>query len=323
LERQEKGKPEIIRDVLGDWLAPLMVINDTARNNTMAPPEGFTLYGTASHYLIVKHLSEINRILGKPREAQAMDDWAKRVAFNFNKEFFDEKSGTYHGDIPTEYRQSANIVPLEYGLVPKVKQEAVLDNLIQDLHAKGDRLSTGFLGTSALMEFLPVVNPELAYKLATQENYPGWGYMIKQGANSMWESWDGYDSRNHTPFCLISAYFYKYLAGIQPDYTSPGFRHIIINPDIAGDLKFVNAWHDALYGHIVSSWKREKDRLTLEVSIPVNTTATIYIPTRLVDSILESGRPVASVKDITFIREENGKAVFKVVSGKYQFISPL
>jgi alpha-L-rhamnosidase len=261
----------------------------------------------------VKRLSEINEILGQPGEAKEMHNWAKRVALNFNKEFFDERSGTYHGDIQTEYRQSANIVPLEYGLVPKEKQEAVLDNLIQDLHAKGDRLSTGFLGTSALMEFLPLANPELAYKLATQENYPGWGYMIKQGANSMWESWDGYDSRNHTPFCLISAYFYKFLAGIQIDYSAPGFRHIIINPSIVGDLNYVNAWHDALYGRIKSSWKREQGKLTMEVSIPANTTATIYIPTRSVDSILESGRP--------FIGEENGKAVFRVVSGKFQFVS--
>jgi alpha-L-rhamnosidase len=323
LQRQVEGKPEIIRDVLGDWLAPLMVMNDTSRNNTMAPPEGFTLYGTASHFLIVKRLSEINEILGQPLEAKEMDDWAKRVAYSFNKEFFDEKSGTYHGDIQTEYRQSANIVPLEYGLVPKEKQEAVLYNLIQDLHAKGDRLSTGFLGTSALMEFLPVANPELAFKLATQENYPGWGYMIKQGANSMWESWDGYDSRNHTPFCLISAYFYKFLAGIQIDYSAPGFRHIIINPSIVGDMNYVNAWHDALYGRIKSSWKRDQGKLIMEVTIPVNTTATIYIPTRSVDSILESGRPVASVKGIEFIRQENGKFIFNLGAGDYKFTSVL
>ena len=169
-------------------------------------------------------------------------------------------------------------MPLQYGLVPAEYRNLVLSNLLKNIHAQGDRLGTGFLGTPALMDYLPAEEPELAYTLATQKNYPGWGYMIAQGANSMWESWDGYDSRNHTPFCLISGYFYKYLAGIQADPACPGFKHFLINPSVVGDLTWVDAWHDALYGRIKSSWKREKGRFTLEVSIPVNTTATLYVP---------------------------------------------
>jgi alpha-L-rhamnosidase len=323
LHRQVEGKPGIINDVLGDWLAPLMVMRDSSRNNTMAPPEGFTLYGTASHYLIVKRLSEINAILGRDKEAQETKDWARRIAADFNREFLEERTSVYHGDKPTEYRQSANIVPLRYGLVPEDKQKAVLDHLIRDLHDKGDRLSTGFLGTAALMDYLPDADPELAYKIATQKRYPGWGYMIDQGANAMWESWDGYDSRNHTPFCLISAYFYKYLAGIQPDFSSPGFKHILINPSIVGDLTFVSAWYDAPYGRIVSNWKRENGKLSMEVSIPANTTATVYVTTRSADSVLESGRAVSSVKEITFVGVENGKAVYNLGSGNYHFVSEL
>ena len=323
LLRQVKGKPEIINDVLGDWVSPLMVLNDSTRNNTMAPPEGFTIYGTASHYLIVKRLSEINRTLGRKKEAQEMGAWAKRISDSFNKEFFDEKSKTYHGDKPTEYRQSANTVPLEYGLVSKEQQAAVSENLMQDIHIKGDRLSTGFMGTTALMEYLPAVNPDLAYTIATQKNYPGWGYMIEQGANSMWESWDGYDSRNHTPFCLISAYFYKYLAGIQIDDSAPGFKHIIINPSIVGDLNNVNAYHDAMYGRIKSSWKRENGKLTMEVSIPVNTTATVYVSAKPGSEIMESGKPANKSVGVTFLREEKGKTVYKVGSGNYTFISAI
>ncbi len=123
--------------------------------------------------------------------------------------FLMKMTGIYHGEKPTAYRQSANIVPLQYGLVPAENKSRVLSNLLQDIHAQGDRLGTGFMGTAALMDYLPEEDPELAYTLATQKNYPGWGYMIAQGANSMWESWDGYDSRNHTPFCLISGYFYQ------------------------------------------------------------------------------------------------------------------
>ncbi len=321
LLRQVKGKPEIINDVLGDWVAPLMEINDSIRNNTMAPPEGFTLYGTASHYLIVKRLSDINVTLGMKKEALEMADWAKRIATNFNQEFFDEKSATYHGDKPTKYRQSANIVPLEYGLVSKEKQDIVLANLINDIHSKGDRLSTGFIGTSALMEYLPQADPELAFKIATQKNYPGWGYMIEQGANSMWEGWDGYDSRNHTPFCLISGYFYKYLAGIQIDFSAPGFKNIIINPSIVGDLNFVNAYHDSMYGRIKSNWKLENKKLTMDISIPVNTTATIYVTSKSGTEIIESSQPASKANGVEFLRVLDGKSVFKVGSGNYKFQS--
>ena len=321
LLRQVEGKPEIIRDVLGDWLAPLMEVSDTASNNTMAPPEGLTLYGTASHFLIVKRLSEISKILGKQKEAMAMEDWASRIARNFNVEFFNQSRQIYQGDKPTEYRQSANIVPLEYGLVPKENHDVVLGNLIRDIHAKGDRLSTGFLGTASLMEYLPVKDSELAYTLATQKNYPGWGYMVSQGASSMWESWDGYSSRNHTPFCLISAYFFRHLAGIQPDYDVPGFKHVIINPSVVGDLEYVKAHHDALTGRIKCSWKRENKKLVLEVSIPANTTATIYVPAKSGSAVMESGKPADMQEDVVFLRYEEGKAVYKVGSGNYSFQS--
>jgi alpha-L-rhamnosidase len=321
LLRQVIGKPEIINDVLSDWLAPVLPLTDTARNNTMAPPEGMTLYGTASQYLIVRRLSEISKILGKLVEAQKMNDWDKRIAINFNHEFFNSETSIYQGDKPAEYRQSANIVPLEYGLVEQAKKEQVLNNLIQDIHAKDDHLNTGFLGTSALMNFLPETNPELTYQIVTQKSYPGWGYMVEQEANSMWEGWDGCDSRNHTPFCLISAYFYKYLAGIQIDQEAPGFKHFIINPSVVGDLTFVNAWHDCLYGRIKSSWKRENGQLTLVVSVPVNTTATIYVPAKSASEVTESGKPANQAAGVEFLRVENGKAIFKVQSGNYSFQS--
>ena len=324
LLRQVAGKPEIIHEALGDWLAPLMMhINDTIRNNTMAPPEGCIFYGTASHFLTVKRLSEISSVLGRDNEATELQKWAMRIATCFNQEFFDAKTGVYHGETPTEYRQAANIVPLEYGIVADEYKKNVLDNLIKDIHDKGDRLNTGFLGTPALMEYLSLVEPELAYHIATQPQYPGWGYMVAQDTKGMWESWDGYDSRNHTPFCLISGYFYKYLAGIQPDVTKPGFKHIVINPSIVGGLKYVDAYHDCLYGRIKSCWKRENERLTMEVSIPPNTTATISVPAISITDITESGQPVAKVKEITFLGIENGKATFNINSGSYRFISKI
>lgn len=117
------------------------------------------------------------------------------------------------------------------------------------------------------MDLLPQVDPELAYRLATQPAYPGWGFMVANGANTMWETWDGSASRNHPPFCLISGYFYKYLAGIRCVSEYPGFKRFVIDPSVVGDLTFVEAWHDSMYGRIESGWKRDGERLTLDVTV--------------------------------------------------------
>lgn len=233
------------------------------------------------------------------------------------------KLSTRRYDKPTKFWQSPNVVPLDYGLVQKENITSVSENVIQDIHINGDRLTTGFLGTASMMAWLPEVNPKLAFKLATQPNYPGWGYMIKQGATSMWETWDGDNSLNHPPFCLISAYFYKYLAGIQPDQKIPGFKHFTINPSIVGNLTFVNAYHESPYGRIGSNWKLENGRLTMKVSVPVNTTTNVFIPTIDQEKVLEGKIAVKAHPDFKIIGFENGYLNTKVGSGNYYFTSEI
>ncbi|MDR1336565.1 MAG: glycoside hydrolase family 78 protein [Tannerella sp.] len=319
LLRQRDGKPEIISEVLGDWLAPLMELDGDRRNNTMAPPEGLSIYGTAAHFLTVRRTAETGAILGKNSEAKDFRDWSGRIAESFNREYFDKTAGTYHGDNPVEYRQAANIVPLEYGLVPEEDEKRVLQNLIADIRSKGNRLSTGFLGTLSMMEYLPRMDPELAFTLASHTRYPGWGYMIDRGADTMWESWDGNDSRNHLPFCLISGYFYKYLAGIQYDPEKPGFKHIIINPSFVKDLSHVDACHDSPYGRIGCSWKRENGEITLHIAIPANTTATVCLPTEKPETVRESGLPASQNRHIKFERTTRSQSFYHVGSGEYSF----
>ena len=323
LLRQRDGKPEIIGEVLGDWVSPHMTLSDTLMSYSMAPPEGLTLYGTASHYRVVRNLAEVARFLGKRDDAVRLDAWADRIARRFNEEFFDAASGIYHGENPTPYRQAANVVPLEYGLVPEVDSARVLGSLLRDLDGTRDRIGTGFVGTLSMMELMPRIDPERAYRLATQPDYPGWGFMALSGATTMWETWDGSASRNHPPFCLISAYFYKYLAGIRCDRAYPGFERFTVDPSVVGDLTFVEAWHDSPYGRIRSEWRRDGSRLTMKVSVPVGTTATIGVPTRDAAGVAESGRPVSGADGVKFLRAAGGKAFYEVGSGSYVFTSRL
>jgi alpha-L-rhamnosidase len=121
----------------------------------------------------------------------------------------------------------------------------------------------------------------------------------------------------------LAVWMYEYLAGIRADPENPGFKHAIIHPYPAGDLTFVKATHKTMYGALNSSWKRDKGQFTLEVTVPANTTATVWVPAKDAAAVTESGRKPAAVKGVKFVRGEAGAAVFEVESGAYRFQSTL
>jgi alpha-L-rhamnosidase len=141
------------------------------------------------------------------------------------------------------------------------------------------------------------------------------------------EQWDGYWSQIHACFVSPGSWFYQGLAGIRPDESGPGFKKIIIKPAIVGDLTWVKCSYDSVHGKIVSNWKREAGKLTMDVTIPINTTATVYVPARDEAGVAESGpstslragKPAGKVEGVKFLRMENGAAVYKVGSGRYVF----
>ena len=321
-KRQIEGRPYILHEVLGDWVSPHMTLSPQLESFDMAPPEGLSLYGTASYYRAARFLSQIERSLGNTLEADTTAQLAERIAAAFNRTYLDPQTHTYHGDNPTPYRQAANVVPLQYGITPEDEQSDVSAALYRSLDQSSDRIATGFVGTMALMEYLPQSDPERAFRVATQPDYPGWGYMVRHGATTMWETWDGACSRNHPPFCLISAYFYRYLAGIRCD-DGTGFKQFTIDPSVVGSLTYVDAWHDTMYGRIISSWTHRNGLFTLHVSIPVGTTATVCIPADSNTVVTESGSPANHTKGLTVLGTQGSKQLFKVVSGHYTFRSTL
>ncbi|MFN9982359.1 MAG: alpha-L-rhamnosidase C-terminal domain-containing protein, partial [bacterium] len=105
--------------------------------------------------------------------------------------------------------------------------------------------------------------------------YPSWGYMLEQGATTLWEQWNGFWSHIHSCFTSPDNWFYQGLAGIQTDPAAPGFKNTIIKPALVGDVTWVKSHHDSPYGRIVSNWKREGGKLTMDVTIPPNSTGTV------------------------------------------------
>ncbi|MGN1256563.1 MAG: family 78 glycoside hydrolase catalytic domain [Bacteroidaceae bacterium] len=291
--RTVNGNPFIINDVLGDWVSPTY----DRLEFLMAPPEGTPYYGSATHAYCLQAASQLARLAGKERVADSLLYEARTFTEGFNREFLNEETASYHGTIPTpDYRQAASAVALEYGLVPEHLRQRVLEGLIADLKAHDYRIGTGFLGTPAIMNYMPLHNPEVAFQVATQPEYPGFTYMLNDHSTTIWENWNGKASRNHLPFALLSAYYYKFLAGIRA--IEPGFSTFTIAPTAVHHLTWVKAHHDTRYGRIVSEWKRKGDRFTLSVNIPANTQCTVVMPSHSGDVIhhVGSGRYTFSTR---------------------------
>jgi alpha-L-rhamnosidase len=171
---------------------------------------------------------------------------------------------------------------------------------------------------------------DLAYAIATQKDYPGWGYMVSKGATTIWELWNGdtadptMNSGNHVMLVGdLVIWLYEFLAGIAPDDARPGFKHVVMKPHPVPGLDFVQAWHRSPFGEIRSAWRKKAGAFEWSVSIPANATATLFIPASGAEGVIENGRATSRAPGVTFLRKEGDRAVFRVESGRYNFMSRL
>ena len=316
----------ISKDQYADWCVPpedpkLIHSKDPARVTDK------TLIATTYYYELLREMARYARILDKAADAAEFDRLSAAVKDVFHRRFFKLESSMYDNGT-----QTSGILPLYFDMVPEGFRPAVVETLVRNIERKSDgHVGTGLVGAQWLMRTLSDNGQvDLAYKIATQKTYPGWGYMVEQGATTVWELWNGntadpaMNSGNHVmQIGDLAVWMYEYLAGIRADAENPGFKHAIIHPYPAGDLSFVTATHLTMYGALNSSWKRQNGQFTLDVTVPANTTATVWVPAKDARSVTESGRKPAEVKGVKFVRSEAGSAIFEVESGAYSFKSSL
>lgn len=288
-----QGKDLIIEGDLGDW-CPWKTETPVA------------LTSTAYLYHDAVLASKAAGILGKPEDERKYADLAERVRKAFNAKFYDAKTGLYANG-----SQCAQSAALYFGLADD--RPAVLSALLANVAKCDDHIDSGILGAKYLLNVLTQEGrTDVAYKVAGQKTQPSWGWWIEQGATTMWEQWSGADSRNHIMFGEIAAWFYKALAGINPDPAAPGFKHVLISPNPVGDLTYARARHECAYGTISSAWTRKDGVFRLEVTIPANTTATVSLPVSSAAKVTEGGKDVA-------VKRTADRAVVEIGSGRYVF----
>lgn len=308
---------DIIYCGLGDWydIGP-----EASWGSQLTPPE---LTATATYYYDNATMSKIAGLIGKPNDETAYRLKAEEIKNSFNKKFFNTETGTYSTN-----SQTANAMPLALGLVEAANKQSVLSAIINDIRSRDNAQTSGEVGYRFLLRVLVDEGySDLFYAMNERTDRPGYGYQIKKGATSLTERWDPTDtnmgSQNHFMFGQINEWFYHDLAGIQPDEEGPGFRRIIIKPTVVGDLKQVKAVYQSASGVISSEWIVKNNIFNLNLSIPANTSATIYIPFATKDMLKEGGTLVSAMSDIVFVRMEGKYAIYKVKSGNYCFSVPI
>ena len=311
------AKNGIVTQGLGDWCPP-------GGNSKMQCP--IPLTSTAYYYFDVKILADTARILGKTDDAAHYRKLSAEIRTAFINKFLDKEQATYGC-------QTADAFALYLGLVPEGKADDIANSLVRDVVEKHDgHLSTGIHGLRHLYWALSHYgHSDVAYQILTQITFPSFAEMFARGATTLWETMmpsasdgrlpDG--SHNHPMQGGFDAWFYSGVAGINPTSKSPGFKHIVLQPRLIKQLQWAGASYRSMYGLIESKWRNEEDIFQWRITIPPNTTATVYVPTKNADNVTESGIPAAKAEGVKFLGIENSMAVFAVVSGRYQFVSKL
>jgi alpha-L-rhamnosidase len=273
-----------------------------------------------AYYVQAILMSERAAVIGNQEDAAKYAALAESVKNAFHKRFFDAAGGLY-----APGSQTAQSLPLMYDMVPSAERKRVLDSLVDMVKASGNKLTAGFIGTMPTFYVLTDTGyGDLAYEMIKD----GWYHMLSEGnASTLGESpytrYGQYGSGHHQFGACVAGWMYRCLAGIRPDLSGPGYKKLTIQPAIISKLTWVKAHYDSVYGRIESSWKKEEDSLTVEITIPANTTATVYIPARDIAGVTESGKPIGKVKGVQFLRMENSTAIYVVGSGTYRFQSTL
>jgi alpha-L-rhamnosidase len=306
----------ISKDSYGDWCVPpeeatLIHSKDPARQTDK------TLLATSYFYYDLRLMEKYARLLGKTDDAARWGKLAEDFKTAFNKKFLDREKGQYSNGT-----QTSCVLPLAFGLVPDDMKSKIFAHLVDKIETETHgHIGTGLIGGQYLNRVLSDNGrADLCYTIASQKDYPSWGYMVEQDATTIWELWNGntadptMNSGNHVMLIGdLVVWFYEYLAGIAPADVPPGFKHIIMRPMPVGDLKFVKATHNSPYGLIASEWHRDGNKFDWQIEIPANATATVYVPATNLENLKAKGVKAA--------RFENGRAIFELGSGKYHFIS--
>jgi hypothetical protein len=309
---QMKAKNHILYQGLGDWYD----LGPNPPGVSQLTPMGVT--GTAIYYYDLNILSKIARLLGKLQDAAKYDKLAAEVRVAFNNTYFNKETKQY-----ATGSQTANAMAVYMKLVDPEYKDAVVDNIIKDIRSRNNSLTAGDIGYRYLLRVLEDEGrSDVIFDMNSRSDVPGYGYQLRKGATALTESWQALPnvSNNHFMLGHLMEWFYRGLAGINQSDSSVAFKEIVINPKVVGDVDFVNSSFQTPFGTVNSEWKKGAGAFTLNVKIPVNTTAVVYLPASAQNNISANNLPLNQLKGAKFLGYKDRKAMVKIGSGNYKFL---
>jgi hypothetical protein len=306
-----RASDNIVSYGLGDWYD----IGPKRPGVSQLTPNSLT--ATAFYFQDAQILSKVAALLGKNEDAGRFQTLADGIRTAFNGKFYNATNQFYATD-----SQTANSIALVMGICEPTNRAAVVEAVVADVRKRGNALTAGDVGYRYLLRALAEDGrSDVIFDMNNQSSKPGYGLQLKKGATSLTEAWDAgrTSSQDHFMLGQIQEWFYHDLAGIQNAPDSAGFKKTVINPQPVGDVTWTKASYNSIRGKIVSDWKRDGGKFILNVTIPANTTATVFVPAKSADEVLEGGKPASQSVGVKFLRGENGRAIFEIASGSYKF----
>jgi alpha-L-rhamnosidase len=307
-----KANGHILSQGLGDWYD----LGPKPPGTSQLTPMGVT--GTATYYYDLTIVAKIALLLGKTEEATAYSTLGEEVKTAFNQKFFNPQTKQY-----ATGSQTANAMAVYMGLVAPADKAAVVETIVQELRTHDNRLSAGDIGYRYLLRVLEDAGrSDVIFAMNSRADVPGYGYQLAHGATALTESWAALPtvSNNHLMLGHLTEWLYSGLGGIRPAEGSVAFNKIDIRPEPVGDVTSAKASHQSPYGLIATDWKKTGNSFDLTVTIPANTTATIYLPAAATATITEGNQPLSQRPELKLLAAEAGQARIQTGSGTYHFV---
>jgi alpha-L-rhamnosidase len=291
----------------------------------LAPPR---VLATAFFAQSTEIVGKMAAVLGREDDAKKYAERAAGIKAAFNKTYVDAE-GRIAGNTQAGYA-----LALRFNMLPEAMRAKAAKHMVDEFGRYNGHMSTGIQTSHRLMlELTRNGYHDEAYRLLSLRTIPSWGYMVDEGATTIWERWDAWvdgrgfqkplmNSFNHWALGAVGEWMWRHIVGLNPDESQAAWKHFTIEPRPGGGLTWARGTYDSIRGTIASDWRLEGGRFHLNVTIPPNTTATVRVPAKDANSVTIDGQPAAASKLIESLGLQNGKAAFQVPSGRYQFVSP-
>jgi len=309
----------------GDWAGPAAGCDQTHDFSALSVITPGIFVSTIFYYFNATLLAKMANYLGKTEEEWEHLKQAEYIKASINREWLNKETANY-----ALGSQASNLLALHFDIVPQEYRDRVLANLVKDIEKNNYHLTTGNIATKYMFEVLSDNGLEdVAYKIATREDYPSWGYMLNKGATTIWERWEyavasTMNSHNHPMYGTVSTWFYKHLAGISA--VEEGFKRFSIAPKVPTEMRFAKASMETVRGRVVSGWEKTVKGLEMEIEIPFGSEVELIIPkgyTSLYekDTCIFINDKFTAVPGVETAAFENGVLKLVLGSGKYSFIA--